>query len=181
MRRTAEFYPSERLIDMNFIVAVDQKWGIGKNNDLLFSIKGDMKHFKEITTGKTVVMGDRTLLSLPGSKPLKNRRNIVMTLDETFSAEGVEICHSVEDLAKLLGDETRDVFVIGGATIYNLLMDYCSYAYITKVDADGDAQVFIRDLDTQSNWSIAEKGETFSENGLNYTFLTYENCQIKPL
>ena len=76
---------------MNFIVSVDKNWAIGKNNDLLFHISADMKYFKETTWGKTVVMGDRTLLSLPGAKPLKGRENIVLTLDKDFSPEGVTV------------------------------------------------------------------------------------------
>ena len=83
---------------MNYIVAVDEKWGIGKNNDLLFSLKGDMAFFRTTTSGKTVIMGDRTLASLPGGNPLKNRNNIVMTLDKTLQfPEGVTVCYSLTD------------------------------------------------------------------------------------
>lgn len=169
---------------MNYIVAVDEKWGIGKNNDLLFSLKGDMAFFRATTSGKTVIMGDRTLASLPGGRPLKNRENIVMTLDPSFEApEGVTVCHSMAELAALLATRatTDDVFVIGGATIYNLLYPYCRYAYITKVAADGDAQVFIENLDEKPHWHICHTGETAEENGLSYTFYTYENSAVKAL
>lgn len=168
---------------MNYIVAVDEKWGIGKNNDLLFSLKGDMAFFRTATWGKTVIMGDRTLASLPGGRPLKNRNNIVMTLDRDFLApEGVAVCHSLEELFAQLKemDNTDDVFVMGGATIYNLLYPYCKYAYITKVQTDGDAQVFIENLDRKENWQVCHTGETATENGLTYTFYTYENTQVKP-
>ncbi len=168
---------------MNYIVAVDKQWGIGKQNDLLFSLKGDMAFFRTTTSGKTVIMGDRTLASLPGGKPLKNRNNIVMTLDTDFVApEGVTVCHSTDELFALLNQlpSTDDVFVMGGATIYNLLYPYCEYAYITKVDAIGGAEVFIENLDEKPNWRVCHTGETMEENGLTYTFYTYKNNQIKP-
>ena len=167
---------------MNYIVAVDKNWGIGKNNDLLFSLSGDMKFFKETTMGSTVVMGDRTLLSLPKSQPLKGRDNVVMTLDENFKPEGVTLCHSIEDLGKYLKEKNPEkVFVMGGATIYNLLYDYCEYAYITKVDAVGDADVFIKNLDTLDHWEMIEQSDVMEENGLKYTFCKYKNNQIKEI
>ncbi len=168
---------------MNYIVAIDKEWGIGKQNDLLFSLKGDMAFFRTTTSGKTVIMGDRTLASLPGGKPLKNRNNIVMTLDKDFVApEGVTVCHSTDELFTLLNKrpDTDDVFVMGGATIYNLLYPYCQYAYITKVDAVGGAEVFIENLDKKENWQICNTGETLEENGISYTFYTYENQAVKP-
>ena len=169
---------------MNYIVAVDREWGIGKQNDLLFSLKGDMAFFRATTSGKTVIMGDRTLASLPGGKPLKNRRNIVMTLDLSFEApEGVEVCHSIDELFTLLKSlsDTNDVFVIGGATIYNLLYPYCEYAYITKVDAIGGAEVFIENLDEKPNWQVCHIGESAEESGLCYTFYTYKNQAVQPM
>ena len=168
---------------MNFIVSVDKNWAIGKNNDLLFHISADMKYFKETTWGKTVVMGDRTLLSLPGAKPLKGRENIVLTLDKDFSPEGVTVCHGTGELEKVLGEkvDTDDVFVIGGATIYRLLMPYCKKAYITKVSSTGDADVFIPDLDALGNWRIISESDVMSENGLEFRYLVYENNSVKPL
>lgn len=167
---------------MNYIVAVDKNWGIGKNNDLLFSLSGDMKYFKETTMGSTVIMGDRTLISLPKSQPLKGRDNVVMTLDENFNPEGITLCHSVEELGRYLDEKKPEkAFVMGGATIYNLLYDYCEYAYITKVDAVGDADVFIKNLDTIDHWEMIEESEVMEEKGLKYTFCIYKNNQVKAL
>ena len=163
---------------MNYIACVDENWGIGKNGDLLFSIKGDMKFFRETTLGKTVVMGRKTLLSFPGSKPLKNRRNIVLTKNRDFSCEGAEIVHSTEELSALLKNDKADsdnIFVIGGAQIYNALYKFCKTAYITKVSADGNADVFIKDLDKEQDWMVSSKSQSFCENGLEYTSYTYEN------
>lgn len=163
---------------MNYIACVDENWGIGKNGDLLFSIKGDMKFFRETTLGKTVVMGRKTLLSFPGSNPLKNRRNIVLTKNRDFSCEDAEIVHSTEELSALLKNDKADsdnIFVIGGAQIYNALYKFCKTAYITKVSADGNADVFIKDLDKEQDWKVVSKSQSFCENGLEYTFYTYEN------
>ena len=167
---------------MNFIVAVDKKWGIGKNNDLLFSLRKDMKHFRETTTGKTVIMGDVTLLSLPGSKPLPNRKNIVLSLDPDFNCDGTVICHSLEELSEQLKSEDKDnCFVIGGASIYKLLMPYCEYAYITKVDADGGAEKFVPNLDELDNWEIVSTSEEMEDEGYTIKFVNYRNKTPKEL
>lgn len=167
---------------MNFIVAVDKKWGIGKNNDLLFSIPEDMKYFKEHTLNKTVVLGDITLYSLPNSKPLPKRKSIVMSLNPDFGCDGVTVCRSVEELAHILKTEnTDDVFVIGGAAIYTLLEPYCKRAYITKVNADGNAEKFIPNLDEKPNWKCVLTSEVKEHNGLTFTFNEYENSMIKEL
>ena len=84
---------------MKIIVAVDEKWGIGKQNDLLFSIPEDMKHFREVTAGKTVVMGLNTLRSFPGGRPLKNRINIVLSDQDIPAQDGLVICRSLDGLA----------------------------------------------------------------------------------
>lgn len=167
---------------MNFIVAVDENWGIGRNNGLLFSIPEDMKYFKEHTLNKTVVLGDMTLLSLPHSKPLPKRKSIVMTLDDSFECEGAIICHSQDELKLSLASEnTDDVFVIGGAAIYTLLMPYCKHAYITKVNADGNAEKFIPNLDELENWECVDTSELHESDGLTFTFNEYENHCVKEL
>ena len=167
---------------MNFIVAVDENWGIGRNNDLLFSIPEDMKYFKEHTLNKTVVLGDVTLMSLPHSKPLPKRKSIIMTLDDKFECEGCIICHSLYELKLALENEnSKDVFVIGGAAIYTLLEPYCNYAYITKVNADGKAEKFIPNLDKMENWECVKTSEIKECGGLTFTFNEYKNHDVKSL
>ena len=155
------------------IVAVDKKWGIGKNNDLLFSLPLDMKFFREKTNGKTVCMGYNTLLSFPGSKPLKNRVNIVL------APEGVErddciIVHTLDELFEKIKD-INEVFVIGGAMFYKTMVDYCSEVYVTKVDADGEATVFYPNLDEKENFTMTECSNVYETNGYNIRFTTYTN------
>lgn len=166
---------------MRAIVAVDERWGIGKNNDLLFKLPADMKHFRETTEGKTVVMGSNTLLSFPGGKPLKNRANIVLWP----GGEKREDCTVVGSLEELFGEVEKypedDVFVIGGAMLYRTLLPYCSEAIVTKVEADGGAEVFFEDLDALKNWSLVSASEPLETNGYTIRFTVYRNGDILPM
>lgn len=167
---------------MKLIVAVDKKWGIGKKNDLLFSIPEDMKHFRQITSGKTVVMGLNTLLSFPGGRPLKNRVNIVLSDKEIPEQDGLVICRSVEELSAEIKKHTPDdVYIVGGGMMYRQFCDYCSEAEITKVDADGEATVFFPNLDEMPNWECAAIADPIETNGYTVRFCTYKNNKIKEL
>lgn len=160
---------------MNLIFSADNNWGIGRNNELLFRAKGDMKRFRELTTGKVVIMGRKTLESLPWSRPLPNRVNVVLTTDEGFAAEGVEICCSIDGLLERVKDyNSADLYVIGGAQVYNGLLPYCDTAYITRFFAEAEADRFMPDFDRLDGWSIIEKSELIEENGISYQFLTYK-------
>ncbi|MBR7163164.1 MAG: dihydrofolate reductase [Clostridia bacterium] len=165
---------------MKLIVAVDKKWGIGKNNGLLFDLKLDMKHFVEHTRGKVVVMGANTLKSLPNGMPLKNRTNIVLNPDgDIFDAidKGYVLTTSLDELLEqIYAVEDNEVYVIGGAMMYHTLLPYCDTAYITKVDSDGEATVFFDDLDSLDNWSCVDEGEAIEDNGHTIRFCTYTNA-----
>lgn len=164
---------------MKAIVAVDKKWGIGKKNDLLFSLPEDMKYFREKTAGKTVCMGYNTLLSFPGSKPLKNRVNIVLA-PEGVVRDDCTVVYTLEQLShELKKYNTEDVFVIGGAMFYRTMLPYCSEVLVTKVDADGGAEVFYENLDDLPNWSCVSEGEPIESNGLTIRFTVYKNSEIK--
>ena len=155
---------------MKLIVAVSESWGIGKDNKLLFSLKEDMKFFKNTTTGKVVVMGKNTYLSLP-KRPLKDRVNIVLSSTEL---EGCVWVTSMDELfaeaGKYNGD---DVFVIGGASMYKQMLPYCDTAYITKVHSDAEADAFFTNLDELPEWQCVEKRD--AEDTLPITFCTYKN------
>ena len=110
---------------MYAIVAVDEKWGIGRDNALLFHLSADLKRFKELTSGHTVLMGRKTLESLPGGRGLPNRRNIVLTGQRGFTAERAEIVHSPAE-ALLTADE--DAWVIGGESVYRMFLPLCDAA-----------------------------------------------------
>lgn len=166
---------------MKAIVAVDEKWGIGKNNGLLFSIPEDMKFFRRTTTGKTVVMGKNTLKSFPGGKPLPNRVNIVLD-PESELHPGCETVKSMDELFDKISDGSYgEVFVIGGAMTYRSLLPYCSEALVTKVEADGDAAVFFDNLDEKGNWTCVEESGTVETNGYKIKFTRYVNSMTLPL
>ncbi len=165
---------------MKAIVAVDLKWGIGKNNDLLFHLKKDMAFFREKTMGKVVVMGGNTLLSFPGSKPLKNRTNIVIS--DQFTRDDCICVETMEELkAELKKYDTDDIYVIGGAMMYRTMLPYCDTVYVTKVNADGCAEVFYENLDNLSNWYVDFEGEVQEDNGYEIRFTTYKNREVTPL
>ncbi|MDR1847634.1 MAG: dihydrofolate reductase [Bacteroidales bacterium] len=127
--------------DLNIIVAVANDGAIGKRGDLLWHIKEDLLHFKKVTAGHTVLMGRKTWESLP-FKPLKNRRNIVITANKDYKAEGAEIFHSI-DAAIDSCDETEKVFCIGGGMLYEQMLPLCNHLYITRVYTTYDADTFI--------------------------------------
>ncbi len=165
---------------MKAIVAVDEKWGIGKNNDLLFSIPEDMKFFRQTTLNKVVVMGSNTLKSFPNGTPLKNRVNVV--LSTTVNRDDCIVTRSLEELKeKIKGFNQNDVFLIGGAKLYGTMIDYCDEAYITKVKSDGKAQVFFPNLDQKDGWEMVSETEEKTSGELKFTFTTYKNTKVKNL
>ena len=167
---------------MQAIVAVDRNWAIGRSGGMLFHLPGDLQFFKRTTLGKTVVMGRRTLESLPGGRPLRQRQNIVLTRDPDFTAEGVTAAHSLADLAKALKDVAPDdVMLIGGHQVYHLLIDCCDRAYVTHVEAEAPADCYFPNLSHRPGWRLVDKSPAQQENGLAYTFWTYENNRVQPL
>ncbi len=159
---------------MNLIVAVSLDYAIGKNNKLLFRLPTDMAFFKEKTMDKVVVMGEKTYLSLP-KRPLLNRINIVLSDNPNFVADGAIVVHTLDDLFKELKKyRSEDIFVCGGASIYNLLMNYCDTAYVTKVEKIVDADTYIDDIEKRG-FVLKEVSPQIEENDLTFTFQTYQN------
>ena len=165
------------------ILNADRNFGIGKRNGLLFSLPLDMKYFRETTKGHVVCMGENTLISFPGSKPLKNRTNIVLSQDPTHNYEGVVNVHSFEEFLKTIKEYSlkEDVYIIGGASIYNQMIPYVDKVLLTKVDEDGGAEVFFHNLDEDNNFECVEESETFDDNGHNIKFTIYVNNNKKSI
>ncbi|MBN2557431.1 MAG: dihydrofolate reductase [Clostridia bacterium] len=159
------------------IAAVDKNWGIGKNNKLPWKIPGEQRFFREKTYGKTIIMGRRTLESLPGGKPLEGRRNIIMTRNENAFIPGAETAGSPEEVLSLIhGLDPDDVFVIGGAQIYRLLIPYCEKALITRINGVYDVDSHHPDLDSDPNWRVASVlQEVTCPGGVSYAVHLYEN------
>ena len=164
---------------MKAIVAVDKKWGIGKKNDLLFSLPADMAFFRKTTLNKVVVMGSNTLKSFPNGNPLKNRTNVVL-FPGGEKRDDCIIVDSMDELkVELAKYPSDDVFIIGGAMFYKTMLPYCSEVLVTKVDADGGAEVFYENLDALQNWSCVYESESEQTNGYNIKFTTYKNSDVK--
>lgn len=161
---------------MKMIVAVDNKWGIGKNGDLLANLPMDKKYFKEKTLNSIVIMGRKTLESLPGGKPLKNRLNIVITRNPSYRQAGCFIYSSIASLIQYLETctDTDNVWVIGGAEIYNQLYKQCDEIYVTKMDTDLGADVFIKNFDEDPNYVLKYESEEHEQNGISFRFCQYE-------
>ena len=159
------------------ILNCDNKWGIGKKNGLLFSLPLDMKFFRETTKGHTVCMGENTLLSFPGSKPLKNRTNIVLSQDITHNYEGVINVHAFEDFLHEIKKASLvdDVYIIGGASIYRQTLPYVDKVLLTKALADGGAEVFFVNLDEHPDFEMIEAGPIIKDGKIDIQFTTYVN------
>ena len=165
------------------ILNCDKKWGIGKKNGLLFSLPLDMKFFRETTKGHVVCMGENTLLSFPGSKPLKNRTNIVLSKDENHNYEGVVNVHDFNEFLKLIDEYSKqdDVFIIGGASIYNQTLPYVDEVLLTKVNADGGAEVFFTNLDEHPDFECVEESEPLIDSNIEIRFTKYKNNNKKSI
>ena len=163
---------------MKLIVAVDKNWAIGYKNELLVSIPADMRFFRDQTTGKTVVMGKNTLESFPGGKALKNRVNIVVALEKSYKAPDAIVVNSIEDaIAEASKYNTDDVYVIGGASIYKQMLQFCDTAYVTKIDHAYVADTYFPNLDEDESWQMTEISEEQTYYDLEYRFTKYEKIK----
>ena len=160
---------------MKAILSADKNWGIGYKNKLLVSIPSDMKFFRQTTTGRVVVMGRKTLESFPGGLPLKNRTNIVLTGNRGYSVKDAVIVHTYDELREELKKyDTDDVYVIGGESVYRMLLPECDTVLVTKIDRAFQADTFFPDLDTMDEWETTEEGEEQTCFDLEFRFTKYE-------
>ena len=159
---------------MNIIVAADRNWAIGRDGDQLVYLSEDLKRFKALTTGHAVILGRKTLATFPGGRPLKGRRNLILSRNPDFAPEGAEV---FSDLAALLAAAPEDAFVIGGASVYAALLDRCDTAYVTRIDrAFPEADSFFPDLDADPEWSLAEEGPELEDGGVSFRYVTYRRA-----
>lgn len=155
---------------MNVIVAVDQNWAIGKDGDQLIYLSEDLKRFKALTMGHPVILGRKTLATFPGGRPLKGRRNLILSRDPSFAPEGGEVYPGVEEL---LAQAPEDSFVIGGASVYQALLSRCDTAYVTKIRREFPADCWFPNLDEDPAWVLEEESESLEQDGVTYTYATY--------
>ncbi len=162
------------------IVCVDKNWGIGKENQLLFSLPLDMKFFRETTLNKVVVMGGNTLRSFPNGNLLPKRTNVVLS-----RTEDRKDCIVVKDLESLLSHIKRydsdQVYIIGGASVYKSMIEYCDKALVTKVDEEALADTFFPNLDQIKGWEMVKQSEEMETNGRKIRFTEYVNNNKKEI
>jgi len=141
---------------LSIIVAIDNHYAIGRDNQLLCHLPNDLKHFKQITEGHTIVMGRKTYLSLP-KRPLPKRRNIVLSTQKWDCEEGVEIVHSIEDLLSLLNQDQEN-FIIGGGTIYKTFLPLVEKLYLTRIHHTwNDADTFFPEINPSEWKKVAQE------------------------
>ena len=159
---------------MKAIVAVDENWAIGHEGELLCRISADLKRFKALTLGHPVILGRKTLATFPGGRPLKGRRNLILSRNPGFAPPEAEVFSSLEEL---LAAAPQDAFVIGGASVYQALLDRCDTACITRIEAAfPGADCWFPNLDERPEWKIAEEGPVLEEKGVRFRYVTYERA-----
>lgn len=155
---------------MNAIVAVDRNWAIGKDGDQFVYLSRDLHNFKTVTMGHPVILGRRTLATFPGGRPLKGRRNLVLSRDPDFRPEGAEV---FRDLDSLLAAAPEDAFVIGGGSVYEALLPHCDTVYVTKLQGEWPADTWFPRLDRLPGWALTSTSAPMEEKGVCFTFDVY--------
>ena len=162
---------------MKAILSADRNWGIGYQNKLLVSIPSDMRFFREMTEGKVIVMGRKTMESFPNGLPLKKRVNVVLTHDRSYQVKDAVIVHDKDELMEELKKYQEDIFVVGGGSVYELLLPYCDTAYVTRIDMEYQADTFFPDLDQDPEWELTEESDEQTCFDIEFTFTVYRRKQ----
>ncbi len=163
---------------ISIIAALDKDNAIGYKNKLLCYLPADLKHFKQLTTGHTIVMGRKTFESLPNGA-LPKRKNVVLTKNKNFRCEKCEIIHSPDELFDL-SHESEEIFIIGGAQIYNLFINKADRLYLTHIHHRFEADTYFPEFD-KNKWKITEKKdfEPDEKNKFSFSFVNYINVSSK--
>lgn len=165
---------------MNLIVAVDNNWAIGCRGGLLVRIPNDHKNVRQQTTGKVVVLGRKTLETFPQKQPFGGRSNIILSSDAGYKVKDALVVHSEEELLVELKKYNDDeVYIIGGESVYNMMLPYCDKAYVTKIDHVYEADAYFPNLDLLEEWEIVDEGEEQTYFDIAYQFVKYERKNRK--
>ena len=156
---------------MKLILAVDENWGIGKDNKMLFHIKKDLKHFKDTTYGKIVIMGRNTYESI--GQALPGRKNIVLTSNPDYEAKNAKVFNNPDDVLEYIKDSKKEVFVIGGAEIVDIFLPYIDEAIITKINAKKDADTYLHNFDQDKDFKLVSESQNHEENGIHFSYVSY--------
>ena len=160
---------------MDLIVAVYDDWGIGKDGTQPIALSADRKFFRETTKGATVIAGRKTVGDFPGQKPLPGRENYVLT-GQNLNLPGFTLCHSPEEVLRV-AEKAANAFIIGGGSVYCLMLPYCRRAYVTKVHCTPQSDTFFPNLDANPEWQLTQLLQSGEENGIAYEICLYERNQ----
>ena len=155
---------------MKLIVAVDRNWAIGKDGDQLAYLSTDLRRFKEITMGHPILLGRKTLATFPGGRPLKGRRNLILSRTPGFQVEGAE---AFGDLESVQAAAPADTVVVGGGSVYQALLPWCDTAYVTRMEAEFPADTWFPNLDQDPDWTVLEQSDPMEEKGISFRYVTY--------
>ena len=161
---------------MKAIVAVDSNWAIGNKGKLLVSIPADQKdNFRAKTLEKTIIYGRKTLETFPQQIVLPKRRNIILSTKPDYTVRNAEVAHSKQEALKLVENENSDdVFIIGGATVYKEFLDVCDTAIVTFIDKEYEADAYFPNLDEDPEWELVDESEEQVYFDITYTYRTYK-------
>lgn len=160
-------------VPLHLMVMVDSNWGIGYKGDQMVYLSQDLKRFKEMTLDSTVILGRKTLATFPQGKPLPRRRNLILSHNASTMVEGAEVFSSVESLREALKPEEKN-FIIGGSTVYNAFLPYCTRAYVTKVRTSFPVDCYFPDLEELPHWTLVSESEVFLDQGVEFTYCEYK-------
>ncbi len=164
---------------MDLIVAVDENWAIGYQGDLLTRISADLKNFKALTTGAVIILGRKTIETFPGGRALPGRENIILSRDSSYCREDAVVCRSVEEVLSKVENMEKEVFVVGGESVYRQFLPYCHKAYVTKIKRAFPADSYFENLDENREWEIAEAAKIMEEDGMPFQFMIYRRKRLK--
>lgn len=158
---------------ISIIVAVAKDRAIGKNNALLWDIPEDLAHFKKVTSGHPVIMGERTYFSIGRSLP--NRTNIILTFNPDFQAEGCLVAHSLDEAFRLGAENDKDeIFVIGGGMVYKSALPFADKLYLTLVEGEYEADVYFPEYEKVFTKVLSEESHDNGKNKFKFLELTKE-------
>lgn len=160
---------------MKLILAVDENWGIGMDNEMLFHIKKDLKHFKDTTYGNIVIMGRNTYESI--GQALPGRENIILTRNPDYEVDNAQIFNNPDDILKYIKDSKKEAFVIGGAEIVDIFLPYIDEAIITKIKAKKDADTYLHNFDQDKDFELVSESQNYKENGIHFSYVNYRRIR----
>lgn len=160
---------------MNMIVVADENWGIGFQGKVLINIPREQKQFREETQNKVVVMGRKTLETYPQGLPLVGRKSIILSRNKNLQIKGAIVVHSVNELLEELKNyASKDIYIVGGESVFKQMLPYCDTIHVTKVQHSYQSDSYFPDLDHDTCWKITADSEEQTYFDIEYVFLKYQ-------